>query len=190
MKKEVAADLRPPAEHDATDPQPRAELFQPQVGRHLDQETADDEDSGGQATDFGGKAAVGMQWEGREADVHRVEEAHPVGQHDGWNEPPRHLGDGAPVLRRRPRSRIDDPHFAAGPWTGSWRGGHRASTAGRDASAVARLRRIRPMDFPGLPGRLRPFPALGLDRCPAECSDMDRMRIRQARSEEGGRREQ
>lgn len=56
--------------------------MQDQVGGHLKQEVAEEEDPGAEAKHCRGEAEVGVHGERRETDIHAVEEGDEVQQHD------------------------------------------------------------------------------------------------------------
>ena len=67
-----------PGQHDARDPQPRADLLQDDVARHLEQEVAPEEGARRHAVDGGIKAQLLVHGERGEADIDAVEIAQEI----------------------------------------------------------------------------------------------------------------
>jgi hypothetical protein len=95
----LAADQRhrrgdqPPADHDARDPDARAESLEREIARDLEQDVADKEDAGPGAEDGRREAEIRVHGERGEADIHSVEEVHHIAEAEKGKEAARGLGN-------------------------------------------------------------------------------------------------
>ena len=84
-----------PGDHHPRDPDPRADLVQDDVGGHLEQKVAPEEDAGAKTVDGRRQADVLVHRQRGEADIDAVDEGHEVEQHDEGNDAPGDLAQHA-----------------------------------------------------------------------------------------------
>ena len=84
---------RAPDDEDREHPAPRAEAHEHQIGGHLEQRIADEEDAGAEAEDGRREAEIGVHRQRREADIHPVDEADEIEQPDERDQPPLAFGE-------------------------------------------------------------------------------------------------
>ena len=82
-----------PAQHDAGDPEPRAEPVQGEVGGHFQQEVGDEEQPRAEAVGRLRQAERRVHLQLGEADVHAVQVGDEIAHHQERHEPPHHLGN-------------------------------------------------------------------------------------------------
>ena len=80
-----------PRDHDARDPQPRADAGEDDVARHLEQRVADEEDAGAEPVGRRREIERGVHLQRREADVDAIEIGDDVEQEQEGHEPAAHL---------------------------------------------------------------------------------------------------
>jgi hypothetical protein len=101
-KAPLAADKRhgdgdeAPADHDARNPDARAEFLHRQIARHLEQDIAGEEDAGANAKHRRAEAEIAIHGERGEADIDPVEEIDGVAKAEKGQQAPPRLGDGRP----------------------------------------------------------------------------------------------
>jgi hypothetical protein len=71
-----------PGDHDARDPDSRADFFQDQIARNLEQEITEEENSGAPAIDVGAEAQILVHGQCGDRDVAAVDIGDAVGQRD------------------------------------------------------------------------------------------------------------
>ncbi len=89
----------PPRDHEAGDPNARAQSRQDEVAGDPERHVAEKEDTGSEAVDGGAEAQVGVHLERGNPDVGPVQEAHDVEEEEKGEEPPGHLGEHGPFQR-------------------------------------------------------------------------------------------
>ncbi len=82
-----------PEDHDARDPQPRADAVEDQVARDLEQAIAQEEQAAAQAVGGLAQAEVALQFLGGEADVHAIDVGDHVTDEDEGNQTPDDASD-------------------------------------------------------------------------------------------------
>jgi hypothetical protein len=83
-----------PAQHDAGDPFARAEAFEQQIGRHLEDEIGDEEDAGAEAESGLRQAEILVHGERGKAHIDPVEIGDEVADDEEGYEAFRNLGEG------------------------------------------------------------------------------------------------
>jgi hypothetical protein len=84
----------PPADHDARDPDGRAESLERQIARDLEQDIADEKDAGAGPEHRGRETEVLVHGERGEPDIHPIEEIHRIAEAKKRDETARGLGNG------------------------------------------------------------------------------------------------
>src|SRR6185295_5735814 len=100
-----------PDDHDARDPDPRADLPQDHVAGDLEEEVAEKEEPGAAAEDVLAQEQVLLQVLRREADVDAVDVGHDVAEEDEGDQPPQHLPDRAAAEVVRGVRHLASTHF-------------------------------------------------------------------------------
>jgi hypothetical protein len=108
-----------PGHHDARDPAAGAEFLQRQIARHLEDEIADEEDSGAPCEDQRGEFQFGVHRQRGEAEIDAVKIRKEIGQHQERYQPPRDRADSRGfdlAFRRRDGERGGLAHGFAYSW--------------------------------------------------------------------------
>ena len=79
VTKAVRPEIMPQVDHDACDPDPRADFLEDQVTRDLEQEIAEEENPGTPAVDVGAEAEILVHGERSEGDVATVDIGDAIG---------------------------------------------------------------------------------------------------------------
>ena len=94
-----------PGDHDACNPNPRADPFQDQIARNFEQEVTEEENAGAEPVNVRGQAEILVHRQRRKRDVGAVDVGDAVEHNDQRQQPPRYFCDG---------SRFDRAHVATG----------------------------------------------------------------------------
>jgi hypothetical protein len=84
-----------PADHDARDPDARAEFVQSEIARNLEEDIAHEKDAGAEAEDLRREAEIFIHGERGEADIDAVEEIDRVAEDEKRDQAPARLANGA-----------------------------------------------------------------------------------------------
>ena len=84
-----------PADHDARDPDARAEFMQSEIAWNLEEDVADEKDAGAEAENLRREAEIFVHGKRGEADIDAVEEIDRVAQDEERDQAAARLADGA-----------------------------------------------------------------------------------------------
>jgi hypothetical protein len=98
--KHHAGGERAPRDHDARDPQPRADALHDEIARNLEEDVADEEHAGAEPVDHVAETEIGLHLQRRIADVDPVEIVDDVAGEQIRNQAARHFAHHARRLDR------------------------------------------------------------------------------------------